>query len=103
MTDAIDIYVLKQVIDDVFNYIKENKIREVSIKKNLYWDMSANERFDISKNVSSICVGSLLDDYHNIERIYSGEQPPIEYHLAVIGVLCDYLSYELTRTYFKIV
>lgn len=78
----IDISVLDNASQKIFQLLNEQKIESVEINEDLYWNISKDEIYNPYSDPKDLDLGQLSDDLLKITNISSGESEPIGYALV---------------------
>jgi hypothetical protein len=95
-SDEIDIEVLRNVFNKIFDFIAdETSQKRLKLDDNLYWTLSNEERFNMAVTPQVERVGSLVDDYQFLlaaEQDATQAVPLLLKHLApLLMVLAEKL------------
>jgi len=96
----IDLRAVKQAVNAVLDHLIEDlRLESVPIKdgEDLYWDCSALEAYDVSKQPAELTVGKLSDDIHFIRSVHRGESADVAYNLVHIAPLLRYIAETVKR------
>lgn len=89
----IDLEILRSGINRILDYmIQDLGKKKLKIDTDLYWGISPDDRYDLSKDPAELDVGNLMDDWEFISNIPSLEGVPIVYQLTEIAPIIRYIG-----------
>lgn len=75
VNDGIKLDELRQIINLIFDHIKEDlKIEDCPLTENYYWDVSDDLLYAIDKDAEPPSVGSLQDDWDFLKPLLSQDR-----------------------------
>lgn len=84
---------IKRIIDRLLDHIKEARgIEAVEIKSPFYWDIPADQRYNMNTDVSELNVGSLDDDWEFVSKLLDPAEVPLSNQLTEVAPLLRYIG-----------
>jgi hypothetical protein len=91
----ISIEKLRVAADRGLSYIAEKYGTEIELDHDYYWSLPKQAKYDVLKEAKVSEVGSLVEDYQQIEKIVKREHDLVGYDLAYIAAILRALGEEL--------
>ena len=73
---------LRDAVTVLLTHMEENGIDTVQVNEDAYWFIHRDELHDVYKTPSDITVGSLADNWHELQEILAKEKEPVGYALV---------------------
>lgn len=83
----IEVDVLEEATNAVFNHLKEQKITHFEINEDFYWDITQEDRYNPYDEPKELTLGQLSYDWLEIQKIASGENETIGFALVWLASL----------------
>jgi hypothetical protein len=88
MANEIDLVVLKNVCNEIFDYmIDDLKLNKIDLQERLYWTIPQDQRYKLEASPETCNVGDLIDDFEFVkEASVDADQalPMLFLHIAPI-------------------
>ncbi|EMI48218.1 MULTISPECIES: hypothetical protein [Stenotrophomonas] len=78
---------LEKVSSILFDALRSRGLQEIEVEDVFYRVVPWSERHSMGGERVELEVGSLFDDYSDIQRVASGQQEPLAYHLSALACL----------------
>ena len=79
----IELASLVKVLDVLIEDIRATTGKDsIEIEEDLYWEVGADDRFDLTRTPEQLSVGQLTHDWERLATILDGSRPPIGYALT---------------------
>ena len=78
---------LEKVSSILFDALRSRGLQEIEVEDVFYRVGPWSERHSMGGERVELEVGSLFDDYSDIQRVASGQQEPLAYHLFALACL----------------
>ena len=78
---------LEKVSSILFDALRSRGLQEIEVEDVYYRVVPWSERHSMGGERVELEVGSLFDDYSDIQRVASGQQEPLTYHLSALACL----------------
>lgn len=80
---------LRHAVEVLLNYLEDTGHTVLTIERDHYWWVSADQRYDPHRQPNELTLGQLTDDWAEITKIVTGESAPIGYSLVWLStILC---------------
>lgn len=95
--NSIKLEELRQVINTIFDHIKEDlNLEDCPLTENYYWDISEDSLYAAGKDMGSPSVGSLQDDWEFLSPLLSQDRnQAIPLMLIHVAPLLRYLGQKI--------
>ena len=88
----IQISELRKFSTKLFDHLEESGNSIVELNTDYYWVISKSQLYDPNNDPDDFSLGQLSDDYEFLEKMASGESPPIAYGLLWLSSLARYIA-----------
>ncbi|MCV0218564.1 MULTISPECIES: hypothetical protein [Stenotrophomonas] len=78
---------LEKVSSILFDALRSRGLQEIEVEDVFYRVVPWSERRSMGGERVELEVGGLFDDYSDIQRVASGQQEPLAYHLSALACL----------------
>lgn len=78
---------LEKVSSILFDELRSRGLQEIEVEDVFYRVVPWLERHSMGGERVELEVGSLFDDYSDIQRVALGQQEPLAYHLSALASL----------------
>ena len=92
---TVDLRELRTIITMLLDVAEENGIK-VESKRDYYWDVSAEDRYDPYTQPAQLTIGQLSDDWNELRRIGRGETPALPYALVWLASVIRCMGEEIS-------
>lgn len=94
----IHVHHLEMVFQKVISKLKEDGIDHITLNHDLYWFLSNKDSYDMKFSVEKPLVGSLVDDWNELEKVSNDKQittyVDFERLSSILKAICEELSPE---------
>lgn len=94
---TINISELQKIIYDVMKQYMEFNSEEINTNEDNYWFIDMEDALDFTNQPTSMCVGSLEDDYGSLMEILSLNRKANILDMDRIANIFKILSYEIEK------
>lgn len=75
----IKIEELELITKKLFQHLRNQKILELDINEDFYWNIDFNERYNPYQKPSNLDLGQLEDDWNELCKIINSDSEPISF------------------------
>lgn len=91
----ISIEELRIAAQRTLEYVGEKYGDEVELDQDYYWSLPKEAKYDVLKETKVSQVGSLAEDYRQIEKLVTGGHDAVGYDLVYLAAIFRALGEEL--------
>ncbi|CAL7961846.1 hypothetical protein MIDIC_330036 [Alphaproteobacteria bacterium] len=88
---------LKICIDQIFNYLEDIGMKELSFKNDMYWYIPRDFRYDVYNTPKSedLTIGQISWDISALKKLIDKNSMPTSYHLVWLSAVLRTLGDEM--------
>jgi hypothetical protein len=73
---------LRELCDSLLGHLEANGVEQIEIGADLYWNVPADQRYAPYQEPHTLDIGSLAEDWRELQCVRAGESDPLAYHLV---------------------
>lgn len=78
----VDTATLRKLSEKLLSHLEQRGYGAVELPADYYWHIPKEQRYDMNRQPSDLSIGQLSDDWHELQKILSGESEPLGYALV---------------------
>lgn len=78
---------LRKVANLLFDHLEASGNTEIDLDKDFYWSIPDEKLHSMYEQPSGFTAGQLTDDWRELQRLASGQRPPIAYALVWLSAI----------------
>lgn len=88
---------IESAMSSIINKLLDSGLHEIEIEEDFYWIIQKKDIYNPYKQPSNLTLGQLSSDWENVQKISSGENPPISYGLVWISSIARNIGEKIVR------
>jgi hypothetical protein len=86
---------LRRAADKLFDHLVESGHEEVEVDQDYYWNIPDEKLYAPYEQPAELTLGQLSEDLQHLEKIASGQSPPIGFGLVWLSSLLRFIGAKL--------
>lgn len=93
----IQISQLKKACEGLFWHLEDVQVHEIEISEDLYWDIQAEDLYEVYTKPENLLIGSLYDDWEQMEKIAHDPEEATTYALIWLAAILRAVAIQQTK------
>jgi hypothetical protein len=83
----VNVSELRAACERVFEHLGATGQESFHLDADYYWNIPAEQRYDVSAAPSSLTIGQISDDWDGLRKIAAGKDEPVGYDLVRLAAV----------------